>query len=84
MKQGVLFFLHVSSVLGMCRGVHVRSHASYAEACTVFPIGGLYEILWSMVQAQLERLVELILTNDGHQYSIKVQNSPLILSMLWL
>ena len=51
MKQGVLFFLHVSSVLGMCRGVHVRSHASYAEACTVFPIGGLYEILWSVVQA---------------------------------
>ena len=31
-KQGVLF-LHVSNVLGVCRGVRVRWHASYAEAC---------------------------------------------------
>ena len=30
-KQGVLF-LHVSNVLGVCGGVRVRSHASYAEA----------------------------------------------------
>ena len=27
------FFLHISHVLGMCRGVHVQSHTSYAEAC---------------------------------------------------
>ena len=30
-KQGILF-LHVSSVLGMCRGMHMQSHASYAKA----------------------------------------------------
>ena len=30
-KQGVLF-LHVCNVLGVCRGVHLRSHASYVEA----------------------------------------------------
>ena len=29
------FFYHVSNVLGVCRGVRVRSHASYAEAFTV-------------------------------------------------
>ena len=28
----LVFFLHVSNVLGVCRGVRVRSHASYAEA----------------------------------------------------
>ena len=27
--------MHVSNVLGKCRGVHVRSHASYAEPCDV-------------------------------------------------
>ena len=27
------FFLHVSNVLGVCRGMDVRSHASYAEPC---------------------------------------------------
>ena len=27
------FLLHVSNVLGMCRGMCVQSHASYAEAC---------------------------------------------------
>ena len=27
------FFLHVSNVLGVCRGVRVRLYASYAEAC---------------------------------------------------
>ena len=32
-KQGVL--LHVSNVLGVYKGVRVRSHASYAEACKV-------------------------------------------------
>ena len=31
-KQGVLF-LQVSSVLGVCRGMRVWSHASYAKAC---------------------------------------------------
>ena len=30
-KQGVLFW-HVSDVLGMCRGMHVQLHISYAEA----------------------------------------------------
>ena len=30
-KQGMLF-LHVSSVLDACRGIHVRLHTSYAEA----------------------------------------------------
>ena len=30
-KQGMLF-LHISNVLGMCRGVHMRLRASYAEA----------------------------------------------------
>ena len=30
-KQGVLF-LHVSNVSGMCRGVRMQLHASYAEA----------------------------------------------------
>ena len=29
----VCFFLHVSNVLGMCRGMCMRSHASYAKAC---------------------------------------------------
>ena len=33
-KQGVLFFLHVSNALGMCRGMRLQSHASYAEACS--------------------------------------------------
>ena len=27
------FFWHVSNVLGMCRGVRMRLHTSYAEAC---------------------------------------------------
>ena len=31
-KQG-MHFLHVASVLGMCSGMCVQSHASYAEAC---------------------------------------------------
>ena len=29
--QGVLF-LHISSVLGMCRGICVQLHSSYAKA----------------------------------------------------
>ena len=33
-KQGVLF-LHVSNVLGMYGGMHMRSHASYAEAWNI-------------------------------------------------
>ena len=28
-----LILLHISNVLGVCRGMHVQSHASYAEAC---------------------------------------------------
>ena len=32
-KQRVLF-LHVSNALGMCRGMCLQSHASYAEACS--------------------------------------------------
>ena len=48
----------------------------------VFPIWSSSKILWPMVQAQLERLMKLILTNDGHQYSTKIQNFPLILSLL--
>ena len=34
-KQGVLFFLikqGISNILGVCRGVCMQSHASYAEA----------------------------------------------------
>ena len=31
-----VFFLHVSNVLGVWRGVRVRSHVSYAEACAAF------------------------------------------------
>ena len=27
------FFLYSSNVLGMCRGMHMRLYASYAEAC---------------------------------------------------
>ena len=34
MKQGVLF-VHVSNILGVCRGVRVPSHASYAETCSL-------------------------------------------------
>ena len=30
-KQGMLF-LHISNVLGMCRGVRMQLRASYAEA----------------------------------------------------
>ena len=33
-KQG-MFFLHVCNVLGMCGGIRVQSHASYAEACSL-------------------------------------------------
>ena len=34
-KQSVLFFFfHVSNVLGVCRGMRMRSLASYAKACT--------------------------------------------------
>ena len=33
-KQGMLFFC-MSNILGMCRGMCVRLHASYAEACII-------------------------------------------------
>ena len=33
-KQRMLFFLHISNVLGMCRGMRMRLHASYVEACS--------------------------------------------------
>ena len=37
-KQGVPF-LHVSNVSGVCRGMHVWSHASYAEVCYIIDNG---------------------------------------------
>ena len=36
------FFLHVSNVLGMCRGVCMQSQASYAEACLCWHIRSFF------------------------------------------
>ena len=34
-ESKVCFFSHISNILGMCRGVRVQSHVSYAEACNI-------------------------------------------------
>ena len=38
-SKKVCFFLHVSNVLGVCRGVRMQSHASYAEAWAIGSFG---------------------------------------------
>ena len=45
-KQGVLFFCTFLDVLGMCRGMCVRSHASYAEAWLWFFANACVLIFW--------------------------------------
>ena len=55
-KQGMPFLL-ISNVLDMCRGMHVWSHASYAEAFVA-----LTNLLEQTLLVSLPERAELVLT----------------------
>ena len=60
-KQGMLF-LHVSNVLGMCRGMRVRSHASYAEAWV-----STRQLVWVCEICHHARIYSIMLVKIAYQ-----------------
>ena len=79
-KQGVLF-LHVSNVSGVYRGVRLRSHVWYAEACNVMnkleiETKSLF-FFSNMMKANLHKCY--LLLNSNNKQKIKI-NKEIIMS----